>query len=158
MAGGRSLVRGSAPYRPARDDGDTLRAFANLPVFLPGIFASDEKASLLLVGIAYGLGAGFFEELGWTGFAVPTLRPRYGVLATGLIVGVLWGAWHFLVNSWASGSSSGDLSLALFLPAVLSSWLPAYRVLMVWVYDRIGGSCSWRCSCTRVSQPARSPS
>ena len=33
---------------------------------------------------------GFFEELGWTGFAIPTLmRLRYGVLGTGLIVGVL---------------------------------------------------------------------
>ena len=36
---------------------------------------------------------GIFEELGWTGFAMPTLlrRMRYGVLTTGLIVGVLWG-------------------------------------------------------------------
>jgi hypothetical protein len=54
----------------------------------------------------------------------------------GLIVGVVWGAWHFLVNVWASGTSSGALSLAVFLPAVLFSFLPAYRVLMVWVYDR----------------------
>jgi uncharacterized protein len=115
------------------------------PIFLPGIFASDEKVTLLLFGIAGGLGAGFFEELGWTGFAVPTLlRQRYGVLSTGLIVGVLWGAWHFLVNLWGSGSVSGALSLALFLPALLFTLLvgvlPAYRVLMVWVYDRTGGS------------------
>jgi membrane protease YdiL (CAAX protease family) len=107
------------------------------PMFLPGIFTTSDKATLLLSGIAVGLVAGFFEELGWTGFAVPTLlRLRHGVLATGLIVGVLWGAWHFLVAFWASGSSSGALSLALFLPAVLFSFLPAYRVLMVWVYDR----------------------
>ena len=48
------------------------------PVFLPGIFASDDKASLLLSGIAVGLVAGIFEELGWTGFATPGLRLRYG--------------------------------------------------------------------------------
>jgi len=53
------------------------------PIFLPGIFTSDDKAALLLVGIAYGLAAGFFEELGWTGVAVPGLRPRYEVLGTG---------------------------------------------------------------------------
>ena len=108
------------------------------PIFLPGVFTSPDKASLLLFGIAVGLGAGFFEELGWTGFAVPGVRLRYGGLATGLIVGGLWGAWHFLVVVWGIGSSSGAISLALFVPLDLLSFLPAYRVLMVWVYDRTG--------------------
>ncbi len=109
-------------------------------VTLPGIFTSDDKASLLLFAVAVALGAGFIEELGWTGFAVPHLRRRHGAPVTGLIVGVLWGAWHFLVNVWASGRSSGALSLAVFLPAILVSLLvgalPAYRMLMLVVYDR----------------------
>jgi membrane protease YdiL (CAAX protease family) len=96
----------------------------------------------VVFGIAVGLGAGFFEELGWTWFAVPGLRLRYGVFTSGLIVGVLWGAWHFLVNIWASGTSSGALSLSVFLPAILFALLvgvlPAYRMLMVWVFDRTG--------------------
>jgi membrane protease YdiL (CAAX protease family) len=111
------------------------------PVFLPGILISDDKATLLLFGMAVGLGAGFFEELGWTGFAVPTLLGlRHGVLGTGLVVGVLWGAWHFLTTFWGSGTASGALSLAIFVPGVLFAVgiLPAYRVLMVWVYDRTG--------------------
>jgi uncharacterized protein len=113
------------------------------PMFLPGIFTSDDKTSLLLVGLAVGLAAGIFEELGWTGFAVPGLRLHHGVLATGLIVGILWGAWHLLTNVfWASSASAGDLSLSIFLPAslfgVLVGYLPAFRVLMVWVYDRTG--------------------
>ena len=58
--------------------------------FLPLIFTSDERAALVLMGIVGGLVVGFFEELGRTGFAIPTLmRLRYGVLGTGLIVGVL---------------------------------------------------------------------
>src|SRR5215207_533432 len=113
------------------------------PIFLPGIFTTDDKATLLLSGIAGGLVVGIFEELGWTGFAVPRLR--YDILTTGLIVGVLWGAWHFLTNGfWPSSSLSGGLSLSLFLPAYLFTFLvgqlPAYRVLMVWVYERTGGS------------------
>jgi membrane protease YdiL (CAAX protease family) len=101
---------------------------------------------LLLFGIGWGLlGGGFLEELGWTGFAVPTLlRLRYGVLSTGLIVGVLWGALHFPVFVFASDTYSGALPLAIYLPAyliiLLVGGLPAYRVLMVWVYDRSGGS------------------
>jgi uncharacterized protein len=112
------------------------------PMFRPELFISDQKASLLLFGIAVALGAGFFEELGWTALAVCRLRPRHDVLPTGLIVGVLWGAWHFLVNVWGGRSASGALSSALVLPMVLLSLLvgalPAYRVLMVWVYDRTG--------------------
>jgi len=108
------------------------------PTFLPGILTSPGKASFLLFGIAVGLGAGCFEELGWTGFAVPRLRGRYGVLTTGLIAGGLWGAWHLLVVVWGIGSSAGTLPLALFVPLDLFSFLPAYRVLMVWLYDRTG--------------------
>src|SRR5215203_2191732 len=84
------------------------------PVFLPGIFASDGKVSFVLIGIVVALIVGIFEELGWTGFAVPTLlRLRYSVLSTGLIVGVLWGAWHLLGHDiWASVATSGGLPLA----------------------------------------------
>jgi uncharacterized protein len=83
---------------------------------------------------------GFLEELGWTGFAIPRMRLRYGVLSTGLIVGVLWGVWHFITTFWSSGTSSGAISLAILLPGVLFTVgvLPAFRVLMVWVYDRTG--------------------
>lgn len=107
------------------------------PEFLPGILAADDKASHLLMGLATGLVAGIFEELGWTGFAVPGLRRRHGVLATGLIVGLLWGAWHLLVTVWASGTASGELSLVSYLLDPLL-FLPVYRMLMVWVYDRTG--------------------
>lgn len=117
----------------------TLFALAlTSPVFLPGIFASDDKVSLLLSGIMAGLVGGLFEEPGWTGFVTPRLRQRYGVFTTGLIVGFLWGAWHFIVAFWGSGTASGAFSLLLFLPQFLFYVivLPAYRVLMVWVYDR----------------------
>jgi membrane protease YdiL (CAAX protease family) len=110
------------------------------PEFLPRIFITSDKASLLLMGIAVGLPVGVFEELGWTGFATPTMRLRYGVLSTGLVVGVAWGAWHLLQGYWASGVTSGEVSLAVWLPAwifgTLVGQMPAFRVLMVWVYDR----------------------
>jgi CAAX protease family protein len=105
--------------------------------FLPNILTTNDTAALLLMGLAYGLlGGGFCEELGWTGFAVPRLRQRHGVLTTGLIVGVLWGAYHFSVIYWSS-SPSEALPLVILL-AQLFAWLPAYRVLMVWIYDRSG--------------------
>ena len=104
--------------------------------FLPAIFMTNDKAPLLLSGLAAGLIVGIFEELGWTGFAIPRMRRRYGVLSTGLLVGALWGAWHFIMF-WEPGSFSGALPFVVLL-VKLFSWLPAYRVLMVWVYDRTG--------------------
>jgi membrane protease YdiL (CAAX protease family) len=109
------------------------------PAFLPAIVTADDKLPLLLMGIAIGLiGGGLMEEPGWTGFATPKLRRRRGVLPTGLIVGFLWGVWHVLPTYWGSGDSAGVLSLALLLPPSFFyiAVLPAYRVLMVSVYDR----------------------
>jgi membrane protease YdiL (CAAX protease family) len=89
-----------------------------------------------MTGLAAGLMTGFFEELGWTGFAVPGLKSRYGILKTGIMVGLIWGVWHFPLFS--GGDSTGAVPLVLFLPVLLFSHLPAFRVLMVWVYDRTG--------------------
>ena len=111
------------------------------PEFIPGILTRSDKATWLLISIISGLiGGGFLEELGWTGFALPKLRLRYTAFHTGLIMGLLWGAWHLLITLWMSGTSSGVFSLAIFLPGMLFHIvsLTAYRVLMVWVYDRTG--------------------
>ncbi len=113
------------------------------PVFLPSIVTTGNKVSLLLFGIVGGLIVGFFEELGWTGFATPRLRLRYGILTTGLIMGVLWGTLYILTYYlWGSATSSGTLPVPLFLTVYGVSFLvgqmPAFRVLMVWVYDRTG--------------------
>ena len=122
----------------------TLAALSAIsPAFLPGLVTTTDRMELVLFGIAVGLAAGVFEEIGWTGFAIPHVRQRYGVVATGLIVGVLWGAWHLLTNVfWAVGATSGSLPLSIFVPAsvigVLIGYLAAFRVLMVWLYERTG--------------------
>jgi membrane protease YdiL (CAAX protease family) len=109
--------------------------------FLPSIVTADDKAALLVSGVAIGLVGGLVEELGWTGFAIPRLTPRYGVLGTGLIVGPMWGVWHLLQMWWVGSTSSDGLPLGLFLPVFFLSSvviLTAYRVLMTWVYDHTG--------------------
>jgi membrane protease YdiL (CAAX protease family) len=110
------------------------------PAFRPLLFVVDDPLGLLVFSVVAGLMIGIFEELGWTGFAVPTLLGRrYGVLLTGLIIGLLWGAGH-LPSYSGSNAPSGALPLALLLPVLLFTWEPAYRVLMVWVYERTNGS------------------
>jgi len=108
--------------------------------FVPGIAQSDQKRSLLAVSLAVGLSAGLFEELGWTGFAIPAVRQRHGMLSTGLIVGIWWSAWHLLPLIWASRAAAGELAMPLYLAATVAGifvgYLTAFRVVMVWVYDR----------------------
>jgi uncharacterized protein len=114
----------------------TAILFALLPALIP----AGDKTSLpvsglvVVVGLVVGLVAAYFEELGWTGFATPEVRKRHGLLATGLIVGLPWAASH-LPYFVGTASSSGPVPPALYVAVVLFSWLPAYRVLMVWVYD-----------------------
>jgi membrane protease YdiL (CAAX protease family) len=109
------------------------------PDFVPGLLTTEDTLGLLIFGLGWGLvGGGLLEELGWTGFAVPTLRRRYSAVTTGLIVGFLWGAWHVLIAVWSSRGLAGEASLTGFIAGFLAFYfvaLPAYRVLMVWLYD-----------------------
>ncbi len=113
--------------------------------YLPGILTAHAGAShtgMLTAGVGFVAGISIFngivEEVGWTGFAIPRLRGGFSVFKTGLGVGFLWGVWHFMSNIWGSGNSSGPVPLALFMAGLLFTFLPPYRILMVWVYDRTG--------------------
>lgn len=91
------------------------------PVFTP---------SFSVVGIVIGLAAGFCEETGWTGFALSKLQSRYTALTAGLLLGVLWGVWHFLAGVL------GGQTFPIFLFFALA--LVAYRVLITWMYNHTG--------------------
>ncbi len=109
------------------------------PEFLPAIIWKDGTVALLASGIAVGLLGGLVEELGWTGFAIPFLRLRHSVLATGLVVGILWGVWHLLQMLWVGGTSAeGIPPLVFMLQYIILAvvQLTAFRILMVWVYSR----------------------
>jgi hypothetical protein len=113
------------------------------PVFMPGLITSSEKAPLLMMGIISGIIVGIFEELGWTGFVTPRLLLRFGVLKTGFIIGILWGLWHVFLNViWVKDVFSGGLPINIFLITRgigdVIGILPAFRILMVWVYARTG--------------------
>jgi uncharacterized protein len=107
------------------------------PVFVPGVLVSEDKAGLIISALAAGLVAGLFEEPGWTGFATPRLRQRNSLFTTGLMIGFMWGFWHLIVALWGSGTPTGEFSGLLFLPQFFfyAAVLPAYRVLMTWVYE-----------------------
>jgi len=100
--------------------------------FQPSILLSTDKTGLIISAIVAGLVVGTCEELGWTGFAVPRLLKNRGILSTGVLVGLVWGLWHFPLFWQADSFTTGPAFLLLI--AQLFSWLPPYRILMVWLY------------------------
>jgi membrane protease YdiL (CAAX protease family) len=104
------------------------------PAFAPAIVTSDDRLRLLMAGIGSGLVCPIFEELGWTGFATPRLLERHGVLASGVLMGVLWSVWHFPFFSGTT-DPSGLVPAPVLVAILLFAWLPPYRVFMTWVYE-----------------------
>ena len=50
---------------------------------------------MLLIASVFWVGA-IFEELGWTAFATKPLQKRHGIFIAGLILGIVWAAWHIV--------------------------------------------------------------
>jgi membrane protease YdiL (CAAX protease family) len=95
------------------------------PVFAPNMF---------LLGIVFGLFPGFFEEVGWMGFAFPRMHAKRSALGAGLLLGVLWGLWHApVVDYLGAAAPHGVYWLPFFLAFI--AIMTAMRVLIVWVYS-----------------------
>jgi uncharacterized protein len=108
----------------------TLVIFSVLSAFVSTVYAPSFR---IVLGIA-GLLAGFFEEIGWTGFATPRLLSKHDPLKAGFFLGILWAFWHMLADF--SGNIS-NLSIGEWIAWFVIYWvlpLTAYRMLMTWVY------------------------
>jgi membrane protease YdiL (CAAX protease family) len=104
-----------------------------LRVFISPTYAPQ----FLALGILAGIVAGFFQEIGWTGFAYPRMRARTGALGGAILLGVLWAAWHFpVVDSLGVASPHGPALPAFFASFV--ALLVAMRVLIAWLYINTG--------------------
>jgi membrane protease YdiL (CAAX protease family) len=78
--------------------------------------------------------AGFFEEVGWSGFAYPLLRLRFGAFRGAVVLGILWGCWHLpVVDSLGAASPHGSAWPAFFLAFV--AILTGLQALIAWIYD-----------------------
>jgi membrane protease YdiL (CAAX protease family) len=95
------------------------------PVFAPNRF---------LIGISFGFVAGFFEEIGWMGYAFPKMRRADNALAPAILLGLLWGAWHIPVIDYLGTSTPhGAYWFPFFL--AFTAAMTAVRVLIAWTYS-----------------------
>lgn len=85
-----------------------------------------------LPGILVGLLAGFFEEIGWTGFAFPRMRMKRSALQASIYLGLIHALWHLLADYLGASGARGIYWLPHFV--MFFGFVAALRVVIAWVY------------------------
>lgn len=78
----------------------------------------------LLVIIMIALG----EEYGWRGFLLPRLLKRFNLLYSSIILGLIWGLWHFPAYLIGTGVPL-QMNFMIFL-----LWIMLGSLLINWIY------------------------
>jgi uncharacterized protein len=79
------------------------------------------------------LGNGLYEEIGWRGFALPLLQSRRSALTSSLVIGLVWGLWHFPMFVYQTPFPWTHLALFV-LQAVI------FSIIFTWAYNTTDGS------------------
>lgn len=124
-----------------------VRAFWYLPLLIPpamvllvliGLktFVSPAYApNFFWMGVFFGIPAGFFEEIGWMGYAFPKMIRRDKMLAQSIFLGMLWSLWHLpVVDYLGAASPHGSYWFPFFLSFAMA--MTAMRVLICSMYFR----------------------
>lgn len=93
-------------------------------------------ASAVMLGLFVSVG----EELGWRGYALPKLQERVHPLASSVVIGILWGMWHF--NGLLGGQSEAPqfLDMLFFVLGTVSA-----SVIYTWLFNNTRGSVPVAC-------------
>lgn len=71
------------------------------------------------------------EEIGWRGYVLPRMQKRYGALASAILVGMIWAAWHF--PKYLAGGF-----FIVFLLSLCDAI--AKSIMLAWIYNNTNGS------------------
>jgi membrane protease YdiL (CAAX protease family) len=96
-----------------------------------------------------------FEEAGWRGFALPRMQHRFGPLRASLLLGLLWGGWHFFLYlpGWvAEGAVAAVVGTTIFVAftvavSVVFTWLSnntrASLLLVMLLHGSVNGTATY---------------
>lgn len=84
--------------------------------------------SLLLFVLVVG------EEIGWRGFALPRMIDRFGIGWASLLLGLLWGFWHF-PTFFLKGAAQAEVPIVAYI-----AFTTALSGAFAWVWLHTRGS------------------
>ena len=93
-----------------------------------------ESIQALLLALIFAAIKGPVEEFGWRGLALPLLQRKFAPIWAGLILGAIWGLWHFPAFL-LSGTQQSEWSFLAFFPGCL-----AISVIATALFNRSRGS------------------
>ena len=93
---------------------------------------------LLFFIVACLLAAG--EEFGWRGYALDRLEARFSAVASSLLLGVIWWAWHIPIFGVVGGFSGSENAYAWQFVIWYFIVVVTYSVLFTWIYNNTRGS------------------
>jgi membrane protease YdiL (CAAX protease family) len=91
-------------------------------------FRTTQLLPQLIIILVISLG----EEFGWRGYFLPKLQEKYSALVASLILGLVWGLWHFPASLIGTGV---PLEMPFF---VFMIWVFLATLVMTWVYNNTG--------------------
>lgn len=89
------------------------------------------------LGVAFGVPAGLFEEIGWSGFAFPQMRRSRSGFPAAILLGILWSLWHLpAINFLGASAPHGQYWFVFFFAFAFA--MTAMRVLISWLLQNTG--------------------
>jgi membrane protease YdiL (CAAX protease family) len=77
-----------------------------------------------------------WEEIGWTGYAIPRLLKRFTPLKTAILFGVIHVFWHLAADYWGASVFYGNLYRYLAHFFLWMIGLIVLRIIIIWIYVR----------------------
>jgi membrane protease YdiL (CAAX protease family) len=93
-------------------------------------------SALGLFALRLFAGGGFGEEPGWRGFALPQLEQRMSALSASLLIGVVWGVWHFAAFFVPGSGKEGGIGEMV----VFTIYTCALSIIFTWFFHKTNGS------------------
>ena len=102
-------------------------------LLLEAFVSSVYTPNRFLVGILFGIPAGFLEEIGWMGYAFPKMVSQRTWLVASVVLGLLWSLWHLpVIDFLGTATPHGAYWFRFFFAFTLA--MTAMRVLISWIY------------------------